>query len=91
VDALYEQARAAGAIGGKLAGAGGGGFLLLFVPPEQQRDTTETLKHLIRVPFAFESGGSQVIFHETGIDYQQVEKVRQSQRAVRRKSFADAA
>jgi D-glycero-alpha-D-manno-heptose-7-phosphate kinase len=91
VDALYEQARAAGAIGGKLTGAGGGGFLLLFAPPQQQPDTIEALKHLIRVPFAFESGGSQIIFHEPGIDYQQVEKVRQSQRAGRRKSFADAA
>jgi D-glycero-alpha-D-manno-heptose-7-phosphate kinase len=91
VDALYERARAAGAIGGKLTGAGGGGFLLLFVPPEQQRDAAAALKHLIQVPFAFESGGSQIIFHEPGIDYQQAEKARQSQRAVRRKSFADAA
>jgi D-glycero-alpha-D-manno-heptose-7-phosphate kinase len=91
VDAIYEKARAAGAVGGKLTGAGGGGFLLLFVPPEHQRDTTEALHELIRVPFAFESAGSQVIFHEPGIDYQQVEKARQSQRAVRRKSFVDAA
>ncbi|HWG44562.1 MAG TPA: hypothetical protein VN688_17415, partial [Gemmataceae bacterium] len=91
VDALYEQARAAGALGGKLTGAGGGGFLLLFVPPEQQRDTAEALKHLIQVPFAFESAGSQVIFFEQGIDYQQAEKARQHQRAVRRKAFADVA
>jgi D-glycero-alpha-D-manno-heptose-7-phosphate kinase len=91
VDALYERARAAGALGGKLTGAGGGGFLLLFVPPEQQRDTAEALKHLIQVPFAFESAGSQVIFFEQGIDYQQAEKARQHQRAVRRKAFADVA
>jgi D-glycero-alpha-D-manno-heptose-7-phosphate kinase len=91
VDALYEQARAAGALGGKLTGAGGGGFLLLFVPPEQQRDVGQALKHLIHVPFAFESVGSQVIFHEPGIDYQQAEKARQHQRAVRKKAFADAA
>ncbi|HEY7426965.1 MAG TPA: hypothetical protein VH682_22210, partial [Gemmataceae bacterium] len=45
VDALYERARAAGALGGKLTGAGGGGFLLLFVPPEQQQEAVEALKH----------------------------------------------
>ncbi len=91
VDALYERAREAGALGGKLTGAGGGGFLLLFVPPEQQRDVIEALEHLTRVPFAFESGGSQIIFHEPGVDYQHVEKARQGQRAVRRKTFVDAA
>jgi D-glycero-alpha-D-manno-heptose-7-phosphate kinase len=91
VDALYEAARAAGAIGGKLTGAGGGGFLMLFAPPEQQREIAKALNHLIQVPFAFESGGSQVIFHETGIDYQQAEKARQLQRAGRRKAFVDAA
>jgi D-glycero-alpha-D-manno-heptose-7-phosphate kinase len=91
VDALYERARAAGAIGGKLTGAGGGGFLLLFAPPEQHPDIIEALKHLIHVPFAFESGGSQVIFYEPGIDYQQVEKVRQGQRTIRRKAVASAA
>jgi D-glycero-alpha-D-manno-heptose-7-phosphate kinase len=91
VDALYERARATGALGGKLTGAGGGGFLLLFAPPEQHREIAEGLEHLIQVPFAFESGGSQVIFHEQGIDYQQAEKVRQHQRAVRRKALVDAA
>ena len=91
VDALYERARMAGALGGKLTGAGGGGFLLLFVPPEQQRETAETLKHLIHVPFAFESGGSQIIFHEQGIDYQQVEKARRHQRAIRSKDLVNAA
>jgi D-glycero-alpha-D-manno-heptose-7-phosphate kinase len=91
VDALYERARKAGALGGKLTGAGGGGFLLLFVPPEQQRDVTEAFENLTRVPFAFESGGSQIIFHEPGVDYQHVEKARQGQRAVRRKAFVDAA
>src|SRR5947209_3743469 len=43
VDGLYEQARAAGAVGGKLTGAGGGGFLLLFVPPERQAAVAEAL------------------------------------------------
>jgi D-glycero-alpha-D-manno-heptose-7-phosphate kinase len=91
VDALYERARTAGAIGGKLTGAGGGGFLLLFVPPEQQRDTAEALRQLIQVPFAFESGGSQVIFHEPGIDYQQAEKAREILTANGAPALADAA
>jgi D-glycero-alpha-D-manno-heptose-7-phosphate kinase len=91
VDALYERARAAGAVGGKLTGAGGGGFLLLFVPPECHKATAEALGHLIHVPFAFESVGSQIIFHETGIDYLQAEKARKHQRAGRRKTLANVA
>lgn len=69
VDELYAQAQAAGAIGGKLTGAGGGGFLLLFVPPEKQADVKGRLQQLIHVPFRFEPGGSQIIFYEPGIDY----------------------
>lgn len=91
VDALYERARAAGAIGGKLTGAGGGGFLLLFVPPELHRDTSEALKQLIHVPFAFESGGSQVIFHEPGVDYLQAEKAREVLTTSGAPALADAA
>lgn len=66
VDALYETALAAGAIGGKLTGAGGGGFLLLFVPPERQPDVLAALDGCIHVPFEFESTGSQIIFYEPG-------------------------
>ncbi|MHB1423422.1 MAG: GHMP family kinase ATP-binding protein [Gemmataceae bacterium] len=91
VDALYERARAAGAIGGKLTGAGGGGFLLLFVPPEQQCDLFDALKHLIHVPFSFESAGSQIIFHEPGVDYQQAEKARDVLAADGSPVLADAA
>lgn len=91
VDALYEKARAAGAIGGKLTGAGGGGFLLLFVPPERQSETAEALRQLIHVPFSFESGGSQVIFHEPGIDYQQAEKAREILETNGQLVMADAA
>jgi D-glycero-alpha-D-manno-heptose-7-phosphate kinase len=79
VDALYETARAAGALGGKLTGAGGGGFLLLFVPPERQAAVTEALDHLIHVPFNFESAGSQIIFYEPGVDYQEAERTRRYQ------------
>jgi D-glycero-alpha-D-manno-heptose-7-phosphate kinase len=61
VDQAYEAARAAGAIGGKITGAGGGGFMLLFVPPERQVAVRETLGTLIHVPFSFEFNGSQII------------------------------
>jgi D-glycero-alpha-D-manno-heptose-7-phosphate kinase len=64
VDQLYERARAHGALGGKITGAGGGGFLLLFVPPSSQERVKHVLKDLIYVPFAFESSGSQIIFYE---------------------------
>jgi D-glycero-alpha-D-manno-heptose-7-phosphate kinase len=65
VDELYQTARAAGALGGKLTGAGGGGFLLLFVPPEQHADVRRALDQLVQVPFEFESYGSQIIFADT--------------------------
>src|SRR5262249_61205678 len=50
VDELYEQARAAGALGGKLTGAGGGGFLLLFVPPQNNAAVTDGLAARPPVP-----------------------------------------
>ena len=58
VDALYERARSAGALGGKLTGAGGGGFLLLFVAAgSTARPSSTALDGRIHVPFEFESGG----------------------------------
>ena len=62
IDDIYEQALKAGAIGGKLCGAGGGGFILFFVPPEKQKYVKDSLK-LLHVPFRFENLGSQIIFH----------------------------
>jgi len=79
VDALYDAARAAGAIGGKLVGAGGGGFLLLFVPPSKQRAVREQLNTLIQVPFKFEFSGSQIIFCDREEDYAAEEKARAAQ------------
>ncbi len=69
IDSMYEAARAAGALGGKITGAGGGGFLLLFVPPERQRAVRESLSRLLHVPFAFDWGGSRVIFYDPEPDY----------------------
>lgn len=63
IDALYEKGIAAGALGGKLLGAGGGGFLLFYVQPEKQAAVKEAMKDLLYVPFQFEDGGTQVIHY----------------------------
>lgn len=64
VDEIYEKARSAGAIGGKLLGAGGGGFILLFAPPERQPAILDALQDLLWVPFEFESEGSSIIYYD---------------------------
>jgi D-glycero-alpha-D-manno-heptose-7-phosphate kinase len=69
VEEIYATARAAGALGGKLMGAGGGGFLLLFVPVMRQPKVRQMLEGLVHVPFRFESAGSQVIFFDRELDY----------------------
>lgn len=69
VDGIYERARGAGAIGGKLTGAGGGGFMLLFVPPERHDAVRAALKELICVPFNVEFAGSQIIHFDHEEDY----------------------
>lgn len=69
IDEIYEKSLSAGAVGGKLIGAGGGGFLVLFVPPRNQRKVRKSLKKLIYVPFKFEYLGSQIIFYDTQEDY----------------------
>ncbi|MDI6686761.1 MAG: kinase [Desulfobacterales bacterium] len=79
VDEMYNQAISAGAIGGKLTGAGGGGFMLLFVPPEKQMEVREKLNNLIYVPFKFESSGSQIVFFNNQEDYSIIERERDRQ------------
>jgi D-glycero-alpha-D-manno-heptose-7-phosphate kinase len=85
VDELYRIARQAGAIGGKLTGAGGGGFLLLFVPPERHADVLQAMDGCFHVPFDIESGGSQIIFYEPGTNYEAADRARQP----RRRSFIE--
>lgn len=63
IDEIYEAARKAGAIGGKITGAGGGGFLLLYCPHERQDDVRLALRHLRELPFGLERDGSKVIFN----------------------------
>lgn len=63
IDCLYEKGLKAGALGGKLLGAGGGGFLLFYVQPEKQAAVKEAMKDLLYVPFQFENEGTQVIYY----------------------------
>ena len=63
IDKIYERAIKAGAIGGKLLGAGGGGFILFFVQPEKQPEVRKELRDLLEVPFNFESEGSKIIYY----------------------------
>lgn len=64
IDEIYEAGRKAGALGGKLLGAGGGGFMLFFVPPERREALRAALKGLLCVPIAFSSRGSEVVVYE---------------------------
>jgi D-glycero-alpha-D-manno-heptose-7-phosphate kinase len=59
----YSAARIAGALGGKVTGAGGGGFLLLYVPPEKREDVRAALHNLRELPFQLEPDGTKVIFN----------------------------
>ncbi len=69
IDALYQKGIEAGALGGKLLGAGGGGFLLFYVQPEKQDAVRWTMKDLMHIPFGFEEGGTRVI-HYTPESYE---------------------
>lgn len=63
IDAMYEAARSAGALGGKITGAGGGGFMLLYVPPAAQDAVRNALRDFREVPIGLERDGSKVIFN----------------------------
>lgn len=69
IDEIYDMARRAGVVGGKLLGAGGGGFLLLLGRPENQPKVKEALRGLLQVPFQFGSVGSHTIFYELDDGY----------------------
>jgi D-glycero-alpha-D-manno-heptose-7-phosphate kinase len=63
IDTIYSAARDAGAIGGKITGAGGGGFLLLYCPKSKQDDVRSALSELEELPFHVEQDGTKVIFN----------------------------
>ena len=69
IDMLYDKGMKAGALGGKLLGAGGGGFLLFYVEPDKQKYVRDALSDLMYVPFEFENGGTRVI-HFTPESYE---------------------
>ena len=69
IDQLYAKGIEAGAIGGKLLGAGGGGFLVFYVKPEYQENVMRAMSNLMYIPFAFENGGTRII-HYTPESYE---------------------
>jgi D-glycero-alpha-D-manno-heptose-7-phosphate kinase len=70
IDEIYEAGREAGAIGGKLLGAGGGGFMLFFIPPGRREALIRRLRGLLCVPFAFSNRGSHVVVYEQEASYE---------------------
>ena len=71
IDELYERAMKAGALGGKLLGAGGGGFLVFYVQPEKHEAVKEAMKDLMYIPFKFEDDGTRVI-HYSPEEYEEI-------------------
>ena len=64
INQMYDRAKEAGAVGGKILGAGGGGFLLLYVPQKKRALVMDALKDYKKVEFDFENMGSRIIFME---------------------------
>jgi len=71
LDEIYEAGLSAGALGGKLLGAGGGGFMAFFVPPERREAVRARLKKLLCIPFGFSTRGSHVVVYEPEDQYDQ--------------------
>ena len=63
IDGLYSKGIRAGALGGKLLGAGGGGFLIFYVRPERRESVMQAMSDLLHIPFRFENGGTKVIHY----------------------------
>ena len=64
VDEIYQTARQAGAIGGKLLGAGGGGFMIFLVEPDKRQQVRERLADLIHVPVDIDYDGSKIVLYQ---------------------------
>ena len=69
IDQIYEAGLRAGAVGGKLLGAGGGGFMLFFVEPAHRESVRQALKNLLCIPFAFSQRGSHVVVYDPEVPY----------------------
>lgn len=70
INAIYDAGKDAGALGGKLLGAGGGGFMLFYIKPELKRKLKERLRKCLFVPFSFETLGSQIIYHSNDNNFE---------------------
>jgi len=68
INATYRQGLEAGALGGKLLGAGGGGFILFFVPPERRESVTTALGHLETIPIQVNAQGTQIIHTSKAVE-----------------------
>ena len=64
IDQYYEKALAAGAIGGKLLGAGGGGFLLFYTEDKYKKSISKALKDLYYLPVGFDTGGTRITYYD---------------------------
>jgi D-glycero-alpha-D-manno-heptose-7-phosphate kinase len=64
IDDMYARAMQAGALGGKLLGAGGGGFVLIYAEPDKKQAVRKALSKFLEIPFKFETLGSQIIFYQ---------------------------
>lgn len=64
VDSLYARAMAAGAVGGKLLGAGGGGFMLFFVEPEKRPSFSKAMHDCLEIPIKFDFDGSKIVVYQ---------------------------
>jgi D-glycero-alpha-D-manno-heptose-7-phosphate kinase len=73
VDEAYAAARKAGALGGKLLGAGGGGFMMLFAEPDKHESITRALSDFLHGPFNFEPSGSQIVLYDPEQDYSELD------------------
>jgi D-glycero-alpha-D-manno-heptose-7-phosphate kinase len=63
IDEIYQTGIKAGALGGKILGAGGGGFILFYVRPEDRKGVMNALSHILHVPFSFDTLGTQLIYY----------------------------
>ena len=69
IDSIFDTAMKAGALGGKLLGAGSGGFMMMFVEPDKQKAVAQALDKLLHVPFRFDTLGSQIIYYSQHDQY----------------------
>lgn len=63
IDELYDAGMKAGALGGKLLGAGGGGFLVFYARKENHKKICSVFKNLLKIPFSFEEGGTRIVYY----------------------------